>query len=422
MNKEQDSYSLPEDKIKQGIDKEIQSYEAGDSDLQQYQKLNFKPYTIQEELGSGGFGKVYKALNEENQQYVALKFLKSKLQLEEEWQEVNGINYDNVEEEFVKEANNLQKCFHSNIVEFIDLKKTHNGWCIVMEYIDGKNLKDWLEKQDQPLTERNALNYIRQIGEALEKIHSLGIVHRDVAPKNIILKRNSSQVILIDMGISRHFSQDNSKTISKAYSKGFTPPEQEREYPAIKGSFNDVYALAATFYYLLTKDVPSHFSIREKKDTFIPKLSKNNSISKKTKEAIEKGMKLKWNERPKSIAEWLNLLPPIETNQIKDDSNNVSENLELLLGRASLMGSALWSIIFNFQKQSGFLLMLSIALLVIAQFNIKKPETLMFLIISSIIPSLFIYIVMKEEIYYKGLIFSTILSFGIMAFLQFIRE
>jgi serine/threonine protein kinase len=267
-------------------------------------------YILEEILGEGGFGVTYRAIDEKNNP-VAIKMLKLK--------GIVSAKAAKYEELFRKEAEFLSQCNHPSIVQVKDLFQEDSGCYMVMEYVEGIDLASLVE-ENGPLSESQALFYIYQIGEALNVIHQQGFLHRDIKPLNILIRKNSSDAVLIDFGFVQEF-QDNEVEIHPEYgSRGFAPIEQY-DLRSLRGAYTDVYGLAATLYTLLTAKVPPSATSRDRKifkgktDPLVPPKTKNPQISDRVNEAILKGLELQPENRPQSVAEWLKLLGYIlETN------------------------------------------------------------------------------------------------------------
>ncbi|MDJ0743810.1 MAG: serine/threonine-protein kinase [Xenococcaceae cyanobacterium MO_167.B27] len=203
-------------------------------------------YILDQELGRGGFGITYKATNSTLNQVVVIKTLSESLQQEPMKAKLNC--------QFEDEARRLAKCSHPNIVRVSDFFIEEELPYIVMEYIPGLTL-DRIVLPDKPLPEATAIHYIRQVGEALKVVHQQGLLHRDISPKNIILRQGIQQVVLIDFGIAREFEPGSVQIHTNLVSEGYAPIEQY--FPeAVRTSATDVYGLAATFYTLLTGKIP----------------------------------------------------------------------------------------------------------------------------------------------------------------------
>lgn len=249
-------------------------------------------YVIQNQLGKGGFGTTYKALDKQlfNKE-VVLKILNENLR--------NDPNYSKYEERFIKEARVLkelgEKYHNPHIVKILDLFQESGTWYIVMEYIRGKNLWE-LVKEEGPLSESEALKYFLQIGKALKLVHAEDLVHRDATPMNIMLQEvnNEKQAVLIDFGIVTDMfpSVNTSQHPRNGY---FAPDEQEEgeTEPTL-----DIYCLSASLCYAVTRELPK----RAKEEL------NNKNLSDAVKNAILKGMEANPFRRPDSIDEWLELL------------------------------------------------------------------------------------------------------------------
>nr|MDJ0715909.1 protein kinase [Prochloraceae cyanobacterium] len=276
-------------------------------------------YILEGELGQGGFGITYKATDTTRELKVVIKTLNCRLQ--------KHSNPSKLHFEFENEAKRLSKFSHPNIVAYKDFFVENGLPYIVMEYVQGVSL-DRLIKDNQPLSETTAINYIRQIGEALKVIHQNGLLHRDIKPQNIILRQGTQQVVLIDFGIAREFSQGVTKTHTNLITNGYAPIEQY--FPKAKRSAAiDVYGLAATLYTLLTSEIPlaatlrSHLPLTSPKE-LVPQLS--NRIS----DAVMSGMALEPEDRPSSVSEWLRQLELSQREFITTPELSLSDGTNIL--------------------------------------------------------------------------------------------
>ena len=254
--------------------------------------LNNGRYTIEKILGEGGFGITYLAWdNHSIGTKIVIKTLKYRVQKRPDFEEF--------QKRFRDEAEKLNKCRHKNIVKFDNSFQEDQLYCIVMEYIDGENLGLVISEQGI-LPEHKAINYIRQIADALIVVHRKNILHRDIKPENIILRRNTEEVILIDFGIAREFIPNQINSFTQFYTPGYAPIEQQvTKHKYKQGKSTDVYALAATFYVLLT-NTQYNPSVEPKQI--------NKKISDRVNHAIIKGMEIQPEERPQNVQEWLTLL------------------------------------------------------------------------------------------------------------------
>jgi serine/threonine protein kinase len=255
-------------------------------------------YTLDELIGQGGFGVTYKATHQYLRQTVVIKTLNPANQSDPQFAKLQS--------QFQDEGRRLALCVHPHIVRVNDFFVEDNVPYLVMDYVPGETLDRYVFPS-QPMGEAIAIAYIRQIGAALQIIHQNGLLHRDVKPQNIILKRGTQEVVLIDFGIAREYTPGITQTHTSMISEGYAPVEQYvsqgQRTPA-----TDVYALAATLYALVTATVPVSSVLRNREPMPSPKDLQPN-LSEQTNEAILRGMGIDpWN-RPQSIADWLSLLP-----------------------------------------------------------------------------------------------------------------
>ena len=261
------------------------------------QKLQGGKYTIEQELGEGGFGITYRA-TDNNGRKVVIKTLNETVQ--------SRPDFAKFQQDFLNEALRLARCSHPHIVRVDEVMQEGQLWCIVMEYIDGEDLASQVVSRGA-LPEAEALRYIQQIGEALAVVHNNSLLHRDVKPQNIMLRSGKSEAVLIDFGIAREFTPNLTQTHTQMLSDGFAPIEQY-DKRSKRGAYTDVYALAATLYSLLTGEVPTLAPIRAIGTPLEPPQQINSSISDRVNQSILKGMEVKPEDRPPSIQEWLALL------------------------------------------------------------------------------------------------------------------
>ncbi len=263
-------------------------------------KLKNGEYIIEGLLGGGGFGDTYKAIRKSSQQdtLVAIKTPNARIQAKPDFAQH--------QERFVREAQYLYECSHPHVIPVWDVFCEDQLCFMVMKYIKGCDLEEYV-KNSEPLYETQALEYIRQIGEALSCVHLKGFLHRDVKPSNILLCEETSKAILIDFGLAREFVQDETKTHTGIVTEGFGPIEQYQQR-AKRGAYTDVYALAATLYFLLTKEIPFPSSVLKHGIPLMPPQAHNPNISDRINNAIMQGMKLYPKDRPQTIKEWFSML------------------------------------------------------------------------------------------------------------------
>jgi serine/threonine-protein kinase len=255
-------------------------------------------YTLEEEIGRGGFGVTFKATHHFLRQTVVIKTLNEALR--------NDRNFAEFQRKFQDEARRLAICSHPNIVRVSDFFVEDDLSFMVMDYIPGPTLEEVIFP-NRPLPEATAIHYVRQIGSALRVIHQNGLLHRDIKPQNIILREGTQDVVLIDFGIAREFTPDRTQTHTNMLSAGYAPIEQylaqEKRSPA-----TDVYGLAATLYALLTATIPVASVLRQHQPMPEPR-DLQPYVSAAVNHAVLRGMALYASDRPSSVDQWLTMLP-----------------------------------------------------------------------------------------------------------------
>ena len=218
-------------------------------------------YQIIEELGKGGMGRVYKAFDTEIKEKIALKLLKLEIGIDEE-----------IIERFRNELKLARKISQRNVCRMHDLSKEEGAYYITMEYVVGEDLKRLIRKVGQ-MSGGKTISIAKQVCEGLAEAHSLGIVHRDMKPQNIMVDEAGNAKIM-DFGIARSLKV---KGITGAGVMIGTPeymsPEQVEGKDVDQRS--DIYSLGIILYEMVTGQVPfegdTPFTIGVKHKSEIPK-------------------------------------------------------------------------------------------------------------------------------------------------------
>src|SRR3979409_127740 len=200
-----------------------------------------KRYVIKRKLGSGGMADVYLAEDQELGRHVALKLLNER-----------HANDEQFVERFRREAQSAAGLNHTNIVSVFDRGQAEGTYYIAMEYIDGRTLKELLVRNG-PTPIPIAIDYARQILGALAFAHRGGIVHRDIKPHNIVVRKDG-RVKVTDFGIARSGAAPMTEAGSIVGTAQYLSPEQARGAPVDQRS--DLYSLGIVIYEMLTGKVP----------------------------------------------------------------------------------------------------------------------------------------------------------------------
>lgn len=200
-------------------------------------------YRIIEHIGTGGMAHVYRAVHLTTRRVFAIKVLKDEFRNDAEFLR-----------RFERESRAVLHLSHDNIVRAFDVGDTDGLPYIVLEFVDGKTLKDILD-ENGPMPPRIAVALIVQVLDALGAAHAAGIIHRDVKPQNVIVMQNG-KVKLMDFGIARDVNA-NTVTFTGATVLGsvhYLSPEQAKGLPVTEGS--DLYSAGIMLYEMMTGRVP----------------------------------------------------------------------------------------------------------------------------------------------------------------------
>lgn len=242
-----------------------------------------------------------------------------------------GLFYD-YKEKFSREAKNLSKLKHPNIVNVMELFEANNTCYYVMEYLSGGDLDSLIERRSK-LTEEDTLKYTRQIGEALSFMHQNKMLHLDLKPKNVMLNADED-AILIDFGLSKQYDKngepESSTTVGRG-TPGYAPLEQANYqdghgFPVTM----DIYALGATMYKMLTGKRAPEASVILNEGFPMACLLKHN-VSNAMASIVKKAMMPRKDERFQSVfdlrneLENLNAYQDEESEETHIDENNLYE-------------------------------------------------------------------------------------------------
>lgn len=298
-------------------------------------------YVIQEVLGQGGFGITYLGIDKLYGNKVAIKeYYPQKIAMRKaQYEDVVTVtsieeknNYNKGKKRFLDEAQVMAR-FNKNegIVKILDFFEANNTAYIVMEYLEGITLKQYLGKYGV-IQFRNLIEMMLPLLEALIEIHSQGLIHRDISPDNIMVQHNG-KLKLMDFGAARDYTESGNKSLTVILKPGYAPPEQYQTH-GVQGPWTDIYALCATIYKCLTGITPPDAIARVMDDKFKEPDQLDGKLSPDIKKILWKGMNIFPEERYQDIGEFGEdvydaLFIPEENKKLDlDNEKNIDEDLD----------------------------------------------------------------------------------------------
>ena len=268
-------------------------------------------YTIEGVLGQGGFGITYLGIDELHEKKVAIKefFPQGIVTRNIEYQDTVTVtfvgekeNYEKGKERFLKEARTMAKFSKDEgIVKALDFFEINNTAYIVMEYLEGITLKQYL-RENQRIAPEDLIELLVPLIESLDEIHSQGMIHRDISPDNIMVLPDG-RIKLMDFGAARDYTEFGEKSLSIVLKPGYAPPEQYQTH-GVQGPWTDIYALCATMYKCITGENPPD-AIDRVIDDHLKKISEFGIVIPPQEEAaIIKGMSVSAKDRYQDIKDF----------------------------------------------------------------------------------------------------------------------
>ena len=288
-------------------------------------------YIIRETLGQGSFGITYLASVKlegrlgtlESQAYVCVKefFMKDRNGRKEDSVTCEGDTtlFDKYRKDFTREALNLLRVHHPNIVKVLESFECNGTSYYTMEYIDGQSLNDYIISNNG-MSEYDALSALRIIASAVECMHQNNMLHLDIKPLNI-MRQNDGKLILIDFGLSKQFNNDGDPESSTSIGGGMLgyAPLEQNNYKRGMGfpATLDVYALGATLYKCITGATPPNSSYILNEGLPLEEL-RNHFVSNETIRIIEKAMSPIVRNRFQTVGQILEQLNSVLLNANRD--------------------------------------------------------------------------------------------------------
>lgn len=270
-------------------------------------------YLVGTVLGEGGFGITYRGWDLEQDRKIAIKeYFPTGLVTRDTShggdntvQSISGqmrVHYQAGLEKYENEARCLMRLKGTpGIVDILAFFHENATAYIIMEFIEGVTLRQYLASNNGCLPEKQTLEMFQPLLFSLEKVHQAGIVHRDISPDNIIVQPDGS-LKLIDFGAARQATGEATQSLTVILKHGYAPEEQYRSRSK-QGPYTDVYAISATIYKTLTGVTPVDAMSRMFEDELKPLDQYPNRIAPRICAAIQKGMAVRAESRYQTIKE-----------------------------------------------------------------------------------------------------------------------
>jgi len=263
-------------------------------------------YRIEKVLGVGGFGLTYLALDENLHLRVAVKeYLPADIAVRasdrtiaprsEETAEIFGWG----KRRFLDESRTLASFRHPNIVRVMRFFEANGTAYMVMEFVEGAPLPDWVIAR-RPLAEAQVAALLAPLLDGLEVVHKAGFTHRDIKPPNIYIRDDSSPVLL-DFGAARQKSSELTALVTPGYA-----PFEQYHTQGKQGAWSDIYALGGVLYWMVTGNSPHEAAARVRDDTMPPALqaADKSLFRPEFLAAIDWALAPHEDQRPQSVPEW----------------------------------------------------------------------------------------------------------------------
>lgn len=305
-------------------------------------------YIVGRVLGFGGFGVTYIGYDAQLDRIVAIKeFLPTTFATRlpggtsiSVYEGAASQQYGFGLERFVQEAQRLAQ-FNGvpGITDIYDTFSGNNTAYIVMQYLKGQDVKNVLSTQGAMPYER-ARDIVLWVCTTLSAVHARGIIHRDISPDNIFLT-DDGEVKLLDFGAARYESSVNSKSLSVILKAGYAPEEQYRSR-GDQGPWTDIYALAATFYKMLTGVTPPDSMERAIKDELKEPSKMGANMPQSAENALLNALNIRKSDRTQSVEAFKNALQTDGVERVKvkarrADTGRVPTVAKVAMGLAGVL-------------------------------------------------------------------------------------
>lgn len=303
------------------------AFEAGDEDefvdeLKPGTELMLGQYTIESFLNAGGFGITYLARDSLDRQVVIKEcfpgsFCRRSVASVLPRSRAHQNELKSIVRLFSQEAKSLSLADHPNIVKVHQVFEENNTAYMALDFVEGRDLLDILADDPPTLTQEQVESYLIKLLDAVSHVHDQGILHRDISPDNILVNQHGEPV-LIDFGAAREQAagdKNASRVLSalRVIKDGYSPQEfyvQGSE----QGPSCDLYSLAASFYHIITGELPPDSQVRLSAfaagdpDPYTKLSDRDTTFSKEFCTALDKAMNILPKERIQSAGDWVDIL------------------------------------------------------------------------------------------------------------------
>jgi hypothetical protein len=276
--------------------------------------MELERYRVERVIGAGGFGITYLARHTTLGKPFALK---EHFPRQFSYREGGSSTIRATEPEtfswslgrFIEEGRALARLTHPGIVSVADVFEANGTAYMVLGYEEGQSLKSWLERQGRRPTQAEIDGLLGPLLDALAYVHGQGLLHRDIAPDNIMIRPDGAPC-LIDFGAARQAIAERSQVMSAIVKGGFSPPEQYSRSGRAQGAWSDIYALGATLYLAVSGQMPPEALDRMAEDELrsLHALARRDSYRPGFLNAVDAALRLKPAERPQTISDWRKML------------------------------------------------------------------------------------------------------------------
>lgn len=272
----------------------------------------FGDLEITRTLGVGGFGIVYLAQDHALERQVAIKeYMPGQLALRGDGSQVS-VRAGSLQEtfelgrrSFVNEARLLARFDHRSLLKVYQFWESNGTAYMVMPYLQGKNLRQACKEMADRPSEAWLMRLVLPLLEGLAQLHAAGVVHRDVAPDNILLPDDGADPILLDFGAARRAISDRTQSFTAILKPNYAPIEQYAEATNLRqGPWTDLYALGAVLHYLVLGRTPPPATTRTLADEYEPLINMDlPGLSPQFRASIDWALAVRPQDRPQSAAE-----------------------------------------------------------------------------------------------------------------------